>query len=76
MAPALKYDITKDDLGSYAGRGPAYLTFGEVLIGLPAAWNTGEPGSDLTLLLARRRGAASLGDRPRNAVKVRADRRS
>jgi len=27
-----KLDITKDDLGSFAGRGPAFVTFGEVMV--------------------------------------------
>jgi len=28
----LKYDITKDDLSHFAGKGPAFVTFGEVMI--------------------------------------------
>jgi 2-dehydro-3-deoxygluconokinase len=29
---ALAYDITRDDLGGFAGRGPAFVTFGEVMV--------------------------------------------
>jgi 2-dehydro-3-deoxygluconokinase len=29
---ALSYDITKDDLSGFAGRGPAFVTFGEVMV--------------------------------------------
>ncbi|MCJ7551305.1 MAG: hypothetical protein MUQ30_16650, partial [Anaerolineae bacterium] len=29
---ALKYDITKDDLGDLDGKGPAFVTFGEVML--------------------------------------------
>ncbi len=28
----IKYDITKDDLSSFAGKGPAFVTFGETMI--------------------------------------------
>jgi len=28
----LKYDITKDDLGKFDGKGPAFVTFGEVMV--------------------------------------------
>ncbi|MFN2232395.1 MAG: sugar kinase [Anaerolineae bacterium] len=30
--PELRYDITKDDLSSFAGQGPAFVTFGEVMV--------------------------------------------
>lgn len=29
---ALKYDITKDDLSDFAGKGPAFVTFGETMV--------------------------------------------
>ncbi|MBN2393769.1 MAG: hypothetical protein JXR84_23755, partial [Anaerolineae bacterium] len=32
MPNALKYDITKDDLSRFAGRGPAFVTFGETMV--------------------------------------------
>lgn len=32
MPNALKYDITKDDLTQFAGRGPAFVTFGETML--------------------------------------------
>jgi 2-dehydro-3-deoxygluconokinase len=32
MVEPLKYDITKDDLSRFAGRGPAFVTFGEVMV--------------------------------------------
>jgi 2-dehydro-3-deoxygluconokinase len=32
MANTLKYDITKDDLSSLRGGGPAFVTFGEVMV--------------------------------------------
>ncbi|HOT93203.1 MAG TPA: sugar kinase [Anaerolineae bacterium] len=32
MAAALKYDITKDDLSRFAGRGAAFVTFGETMV--------------------------------------------
>jgi 2-dehydro-3-deoxygluconokinase len=32
MPNALKYDITKDDLSHFAGRGPAFVTFGETMV--------------------------------------------
>jgi 2-dehydro-3-deoxygluconokinase len=30
--PVLKYDITKDDLGQFDGKGSAFVTFGEVML--------------------------------------------
>ena len=32
MADALKFDITKDTLTQFAGRGPAFVTFGETML--------------------------------------------
>jgi 2-dehydro-3-deoxygluconokinase len=32
MAGALKYDITKDELDRFSDRGPAFVTFGEVMV--------------------------------------------
>ncbi len=32
MPDILKYDITKDNLDRYAGRGPAFVTFGETMV--------------------------------------------
>lgn len=32
MPKALKYDITKDDLTRFAGRSPAFVTFGETMV--------------------------------------------
>ena len=32
MASMPTYDIVKDDLGRFAGRGPAFVTFGEVMV--------------------------------------------
>lgn len=32
MPYALKYDITQDNLGHFAGRGPAFVTFGETMV--------------------------------------------
>lgn len=32
MRESLKYDITKDDLSEFYGRGPGFVTFGEVLV--------------------------------------------
>ena len=29
---AAKYDITKDDLSCFGGKGPAFVTFGEVMV--------------------------------------------
>ncbi len=29
---ALKYDITKDDLSNFEGKGPAFVTFGETMV--------------------------------------------
>ncbi len=30
--PVLKYDITKDDLTQFQGKGPVFVTFGEVMV--------------------------------------------
>jgi len=32
MGNSLQFEITKDDLGRFAGRGPAFVTFGEVMV--------------------------------------------
>jgi 2-dehydro-3-deoxygluconokinase len=32
MANTLKYDVTKDNLDRFAGRGPAFVTFGETMV--------------------------------------------
>ena len=32
MPDTLKFDITKDDLIRFAGRGPAFVTFGETMV--------------------------------------------
>ena len=32
MSNTLKFDITQDDLGPFAGRGPAFVTFGETML--------------------------------------------
>ncbi len=32
MSPAMQFDITKDDLAAFAGRGAAFVTFGEVMV--------------------------------------------
>ena len=31
MPDTLKFDITQDDLSQFAGRGPAFVTYGETM---------------------------------------------